>query len=355
MLRSEVGNTVAVIERSGNAIPLAVGGLPSPESIFTIHCVAEIVRRTCDRVKVIPLNTEADAEGLADAIASEPTVPFFDTPDCVARAALLATGIPIVLVMGNFSQTAQFCMIARDLDPLGAARFVSQSFACLEPLQGLSGVRLVTLDRTASLSDWIDEVAIWLGLQPPGWHEARQQFLTEYAAWSTVGEAIHALVACSEAATAASEQLPLATSALFAALATSYHAGSIGSVFWPAECILVPAEPAVPVTGAIPLTGPTRMLTFGPFLHLPPGQWRARYQFEVDEHLAGNRLEFDVVHGGTVLVSCRTSIIEAGLFGLDCDFEIDDPRLFVENRAILVEGSIGGFFKPTGIWLTRDL
>ena len=96
------------------------------------------------------------------------------------------------------------------------------------------------------------------------------------------------------------------------------------------------------------------MLTFGPFMHLPPGCWTARYQFEVDEHPAGNLMEFDIVNGVNVLDSRRAPINDAGKFGFDCTFEMEESRLPVENRAILAEGSIGGFFKPIGILLNRN-
>lgn len=343
-----------VLARRGDAIPLAVGGLPCPESIFSIHCVTEIVRRTRDEVKVVPLSTGKDFEQLAEATSDKPMVPFFDTPDAHAREALLAMGTPIIVVLGDFAETAHFCMVARDLDALQAARFVSQSFSCLEPLQRLGNVRSITLDKAANLAGWIDEVATWLGLTPPEWQEARKQMLAEYAAWPTVEAAIHALVQSAHAASDGWERVPAPTRSLFETLGRSYHSGSIDAVFWPAECILEPGDPATAASGAIQLTGPARVLTFGPFLHLPPGRWRARYQFETDDHSAGNLVEFDITHGGDVLVSRRTPFERAGKYGFDCEFDMEEPRLPVENRAILAEGSIGGFFKPIGIWLNRD-
>ncbi|MFA6125128.1 hypothetical protein [Sphingomonas sp.] len=354
MQHFEFSGGINVIAGQADAIPLAIGGLPSPESIFTIHCVTEILRRTRDRVKVIPFNTEEDCQRLTEATSNELTVPFFDTPDGQARKALLATQAPIIVITGNFAETAQFCMVARDLDALQAARFVSQSFSCLEPLLRLEHVRSIALDKAKNLAEWIDEVADWLGLQPSAWEATREEMLSDYAAWSTVEAAIHALVQYAHSAPVAAEPLPTAPQTLFEKLGISYHSGAIDKVFWPADCILEPGDPTFPSTDAIPLTGPSRMLTFGPFLHLPPGHWHARYQFEVDEHPAGNLMEFDVLNGSKILVSGRTLVESAGKFGFDCEFEIEESRLPVENRAILVEGSIGGLFKPIGIWLKRN-
>jgi len=354
MPHSETGGELAVLGPGKNAIPLAIGGLPSPESVFTIHCVSEIVRRTQGPANVIPLNTGDDSERLAEANSGEPTIPFFDTPDSRAREALLATQAPIILVTGDFAETARFCMAARDLDPLQAARFVSQSFSCLEPLHRHRHVRSVSLDKAGNLAEWIDQVAAWLNLKPSAWQSAREQMLTDYAAWPNVEAAIHALVEFADTTSADREQLPAATLALFETLGRSYRSGSIDSIVWPADSILEPGDPAFPVADAISLTGPARMLTFGPFLHLPPGHWNARYHFEADQHLAGNLMEFDIVNGTNVLVSHRVLVEGAGKFGFDCEFDMQESRLPVENRAILAEGSIGGFFRPAGIWLNRD-
>lgn len=350
----ETGGALAVVAGRSDAIPLAVGGLPSPESIFVIHCVSDIVRRTRGQVNVMPLNTGEDSERLAEANAGEPTIPFFDTPDSQAREALLATRAPMILVTGDFAETARFCMVARDLDALQAARFVSQSFSCLEPLYQHGHVHGVVLDKAANLAGWIDQVAAWLGLQPSAWQSARQQMLADYAAWPTVEAAIHALVEFADPASTDRDRLPASTLALFETLGRCYRSGSIDAIIWPADSLLEPGDPAFPIAGAISLTGPARMLTFGPFLHLPPGRWNARYHFEVDEHLAGNLMEFDVVNGTNVLVSHRVLVDGAGKFGFDCEFDMDESRLPVENRAILAEGSIGGLFRPAGIWLNRD-
>ena len=353
MPRFEGDYEVVTIARGESAIPIAVGGLPSPESIFTIHCLADIARRLWGDVKVLPLNTGEDGKWLTEATSRESALPFFDTPDTHARELLLATRAPIVVVTGDFAETARFCMVARNLDTLQAARFVSQSFSCLEPLQREDNVRWITVDKAANLPEWIDQVAGWLGLQPSAWESDRQQMLADYAAWPTVEVAIHALVQFADRASAAWERLPTAIQPLFETLGMSYRSGSIDTVFWPADCILEPGHPAVPVSDAIPLTGPARMLTFGPFMHLPPGRWSARYQFGLDDHPAGNAIEFDVVNGDKVLASRSVQVYRPGKFGLDCEFELEESRLPVENRAILKEGSIGGYFKPDGIWVRR--
>lgn len=354
MQASDSTGAIDVLVRPRNAIPLAVGGLPSPDSVFAIHCVAEIVRRTRGDAMVVPFNIGEDRECLDEASADHPIVPFFDAPDIEARQLLLATEAPIVIVTGHFPETARFCMHARGMEALQAARFVSQSFSCLEPFRRSSRVRWLTIDRAATPAHWIDEVAAWLELQPSAWQDARAQMLAEYAAWPTVEAAIHALVPSALAASVDGEDVPLATRTLFETLGTSYHSGSMDALFWPADSIFEYSASPHPVTGAIALTGPTRVVTSGPYLHLPPGHWRARYQFEADDHPVGNLIEFDILHAGKIQTSGRTMIDEAGKFGFDCEFDVEDPRLSVEYRAILAEGSIGGWFNPIGIWLTRD-
>lgn len=351
---SKAESRVAVVSRRLEAIPLVIGGLPSAESIFAIHFAVEIARRVYGQAKAVPLNTGEDGEVLAEEVVGEMTVPFFDTPDNEARSVLTGLKAPIVLIMGDFAETARFCMVARSLDLLQACRFVSQSFSCLEALQGQERVQIVAIDRTTPLPQWIDEVAGWLGLQPSSWETARRQMLSDYAAWTTVAEAMYGLVQPADPSNPAWDVLPPAEHPMLTALGASYRTGSIDRVFWPWECLLDPNKEAVAVEGTIDLTGPARILTIGPFMHLPPGQWLARYQFEIDYQPFDNLLEFDVLNGAEILVSGRAPIDGGGKFAFDCAFEIVDSRLPVENRAILVEGSLGGHFTPIGVWLRRD-
>lgn len=299
------------------------------------------------------MNVGNDCNWLAEETVDELTVPFFDTPDNEAREILVGLKAPIVIVQGDFAETVRFCMVARDMDMLQAARFVSQSFACLEALYRQSNVHSIWVDKAARFTDWIDEVAGWLGLQPSSWESARQQMLAEYAAFPTVESALHALVQSADPTAPAWAELPSANHPLLVSLGASYRAGAIDAVFWPWECLLDASLGAVPLAGPIDLTGPSRVLTFGPFMHLPQGRWIARYQFDVDDHPVDNQLEFDVMCGSDRVVSGRASIDSGGRFAFDCVFDTAEPRLPVESRAILAEGSIGGYFTPIGVWLRR--
>lgn len=354
MQPSDIVGELAVPFRQGKAIPLAIGGLPSPESILTIHFVIEIVRRTQGQARAIPLNTGQDGEKLADASLEDPMIPFFDTPDREAREALLATGSTVVMVAGDFVETARYCMVARDLDLLQAARFVSQSVSCLAGLDEQGQVHWVTLDKTADLADLIDGVAGWLGIQRSSWQAARQQMLADYGAWPTVEAAMHHFVQFADPSADGWDDMPDTIDPVLAVLGAYYRCGEIDSIFWPAECLLDAVDPAAPVTETMQLAGPARMLTFGPFMHLPPGRWTARYQFEVDAHPVGNLMEFDVLNGGDILVTRSAMISSGGQFGIDCTFDVRESRLPIEYRARISEGSIGGSFKPIGIWLTRE-
>ncbi len=336
------------------AIPLLVGGPPSAETIFTIHCVVEITQRSCGEAALIALNTGLDGDRLAEANTKTPTIVFFDLPDSAGRGLLLAAKVPIVLVSGGFEQTARYCMAARDFDMVQAAQLVSQSLCCLAPLRHHSSVRRVQVDRTTSIPDWIDEVASWLGLQRNDWQAERLQMLVAYADWATVGAAIDGIVPHSRIPAAPQDIDAASSDLLFNAMAASYDYDPISAVFWPASLILKPNGSAMAAGAAIPLVGPARLLTYGPYLHLPAGRWTACYQFIVDEHPAGNDIEFDVMSGGDVLVSNRVMLENSGKYGFECSFEIAEARLPVQMRAILAEGAIGGLFEPLGISLRRD-
>lgn len=95
-----------------------------------------------------------------------------------------------------------------------------------------------------------------------------------------------------------------------------------------------------PACGVLDTTGRPRMLVFGPFLSMPPGQWRARMRFAVDSEAAKRQYRLDW-GTRTACVSEYVTPGAPGMYELEMDFiwtEVD----VAEIRLILVEGSFMG-------------
>ena len=68
-------------------------------------------------------------------------------------------------------------------------------------------------------------------------------------------------------------------------------------VEWPREIFFSGDDGGQFVAGHQELTGPARFFIYGPYMHLPAGNWVALIEIEVSENYSGNRLQADVVSG----------------------------------------------------------
>ena len=91
----------------------------------------------------------------------------------------------------------------------------------------------------------------------------------------------------------------------------------------------------------IDLTGPARVIMYGPYLHLPAGQWVARVEFEIDGAISGVEAATDVVSSGSVVE--KTFLMPTkGIFAFEIGFSVSDPRHTVEIRLMTKRSAIEG-------------
>lgn len=110
-------------------------------------------------------------------------------------------------------------------------------------------------------------------------------------------------------------------------------------VMWPVSLFTCPdiaswREP-------IDLTGPARAVMYGPYLHLPPGEWIARVEFEIDEAVSGVEAATDVFIS-EVLVEKVFLMPAKGIFAYELSFAVADPRHAVEIRLFTKRSAIEG-------------
>jgi hypothetical protein len=116
----------------------------------------------------------------------------------------------------------------------------------------------------------------------------------------------------------------------------------VRDVTWP-RAIFLKVEPRdAPLDGPVSLLGPARFLTYGPYLHLPAGEWRATVEIEAADCYSENRLSIDVCAAGVVIAAVTTTLPAFGVFACDMQFRLDDPMSPVESRLRLLTGAIEG-------------
>jgi hypothetical protein len=118
--------------------------------------------------------------------------------------------------------------------------------------------------------------------------------------------------------------------------------------WWPAE-LFRSAEPHFP--DAVDVTGPPRILCFGPYVRLDPGLWRAEAVFELcaDAARYDYRVEFGV-EGDFAGVVARSKL--AGRQTLALTHRLSTPAE-VEVRVSLGRAAFHGQFRFVGARVTR--
>ncbi len=108
------------------------------------------------------------------------------------------------------------------------------------------------------------------------------------------------------------------------------------------------------VAGPCDLTGPARIVVYGPYMHLPLGDWFSRVEIEVAENESGNRLKVDLVCGPRVLLSASADMPTRGQYGFSLPFTISEPLDPVELRFQIESGAIEGRFLLRRVVMTRQ-
>lgn len=331
----------------------AVGGLPSPLNMLLIHIVGDILRRIHGAVVTCPLNVRDQCDLDAAINAGQAILVFFDVPDAEVVEFIRDGSFPRLLVEEPFDVAVTYSMAARQIGFIEACRFVSHSMCSLEPLIQQSDVAKIAVQYDVLLASWIDLIAEKIDISADAWMSVRTLMHQDYAHLKTIQDAVFALIYLAEEGAARAKNLTRETRQILDAFNQSYRFGVIDEVFWPAEILLNATPPYEPVSGELSIVGPSRVLTFGPYMHLPAGEWTADYAFETLDNGSGNLYCFDVVTDGAIQFSTQGLINSSGKFLISCDFEVTEPASPVEFRCFIAEGAIGGRLTPLGVTVRR--
>ena len=126
----------------------------------------------------------------------------------------------------------------------------------------------------------------------------------------------------------------------------SVTSGKIDQIIWPMTLFSHWDPAGKYYRGPIELVGPQRYLIWGPYMHLPKGDWVATVDIEMTDNYSGNQLMVDVTAGfGTeVLAIGMINLPVQGVFSFKIRFRINEPSLPIEIRFFLKCGAIEGKF-----------
>lgn len=336
-------------------------GLPSPHAMFVARLGVDILRERFGDYHYIVANTlDQLRDGLAER-GERHTLLSFDVPDDKICHSIVKWGVPTVLIAEPVEQAVLYSMQARSLSLLEALRFVSQSASALFPIassETIVPLRLGT--QAAELETLINRISLSLGFSLTSQNIQNILALYGQAEGSLIrplADIIDERVEHAVEARASASKLTKGDRELITAAASNYDPLMSGQkvqrITWPVAMCLSGEKPHYGINGPVDMTGPARAMSFGPYMHLPGGAWRADVTFSVANNYSGNTLIVDVLADGAMAVLGKSELPANGSFTVHLEFEVNRPHMPVEVRTFIGTGAIEGEFELVDITLIK--
>ncbi len=296
-----------------------------------------------------------DLEGLRagwNAAKDKPVVVTSDRPDTALSLLLTTSRFPVLAFFDDPRDALANAVVFDKLALPDAVRFCSQYFSCLAGCTGSDHVQMFGGDgKRARVLDLISAVAAGMGvrLEAAEIAEAARRAAAEQGlgAEATVEEIMRQRLNGQTLAELALRRFEGAERALVDWFDAHYGPILTGAecdhLEWPLDLFSVERKGDADAK-SVELIGSARHIVWGPYLHLPVGEWRARVQFETIDNLSGNEIEGDICTQHKQVVRVNAKLPPHGYYEFALDFGIVDPNSPIEIRVRLLKGAIEGRF-----------
>ncbi len=333
---------------------IPVFGDPSQSTITAVRAIQTLTEVSRGAFHWVCAGTVEDLVAAWNRPLDKDTVFFADITDNRISRLFLESAAPLVIFLGPPNRIANALMLERKYDPLTATRVTSQCLSCLhdiaiEPralvvsdllnfellkhlLPELANIFKISIDASV-LRETLGRIS---ALEA----EKIEETSADAAAANELTNAVHS----ASVITALGECLK--------GFEPLLRKEPVEQVHWPREVFLDSADQGNPLCRTLDLTGPARLLFYGPFLHLPRGSWFATATFEVRNNLSGNFLKIDLYYEG-VIGEWECEMPRDGIYKFDLQFEVFEPRFPIQIRFYIKEGAIEGLFDLKHVELRR--
>lgn len=303
---------------------------------------------TCGMVEVQTL------EQLREAWASRKTdnlIVVSSYPDAELCAFLMKSRMPYLAFVENPLDSLAWMIRTTNSDAVPLLRALSASISCVSQLQTYA--RLIPVNRNTVGKVQVDRIlnvfvrALKLDLTPEavarctvklgGAADGTQIPTLEEAAAASYGAAYGPP---GQLSSIPADLIDIAEDVLEPFKETVFRPPS-SAIRWPLRAFLSADRLGEPVGGEIDLVGRARCVIYGPYLHLPPGQWIARFSMRIEENLYGQIFTIEI-HNSQLLGRMRVKPESTGSFVAELDFTAEVPMEAIEIRLFTESGAIEG-------------
>lgn len=335
-------------------------GAPSGRSVLISRLVSAALEEALDGVNVIYANSSRDLIKALKQRDKRPCLLYCDFPDIHVSRLVVERGIPTVLTAEPFEDIVCYCMAAGKMNLHAGIRHAARSVAALYPIAASGTAAMLHLtgqnDQIAHLMHVI-ALSLDLELTDESVRRIEERFRKgKVGAEDGVEALARAHIAPARGAEAQWAALTPEDRALLAQMADGYQPLIEGKpaerMVWPASFFLNGDSPHHPANGTMPMTGPARILFFGPYLTVPAGRWSVEVRFAVKDNWSSNSITIDIASGAEVLAIGSTPLPRNGFYSARLDFTVSDADKPLEVRGIIMSGAIEGDFQVLDIVVT---
>ncbi|EJN06079.1 hypothetical protein [Phyllobacterium sp. YR531] len=115
----------------------------------------------------------------------------------------------------------------------------------------------------------------------------------------------------------------------------------IKQMIWPLQTFLLADKEGASIVSEIELVGRARCVVYGPYFHLPPGEWTARFSLRIDTEIYGQIFTIEI-HNSELLSRIRIRPSQTGSFIAEAQFLVERAKEPIEIRLFTESGSIEG-------------
>ncbi|WP_377295141.1 hypothetical protein [Rhizobium sp. SG2393] len=319
----------------------------SPNLLFVAKLLLALLERIHGLVDFVTAN---DIETLRTALRERKSHVMVLVTNCPSEeisASIIRNRLSILLVSQDFASLACHSMHMIGANFIGAVRDVTRQVSAISPVASSPGTARLPIAEHDTVHAVATRLMLMLGLSidDDQLQTACRQVSAENST-TTVIDAQGPTVEKGEDIYHSRAILLPHELSLAKRLEESYGPLMDGrrpaSIDIPTE-MLIRAEPPHPhLEGTIELLGPSRILTFGPYMHLPIGRWRAELRFNVRDNYSGNEFAMDIYSGDSVLAFAKTRMPREGTFQAELEFDIASSQAPFEVRTFVYVGAIEG-------------
>ncbi|MBO0661385.1 hypothetical protein LQ948_02250 [Jiella sp. MQZ9-1] len=325
-----------------------VSGLRTSFTLFGFRVVECIAKASFGDVQTAQVD---NLERFYEALKSRSTdamVVFLQNNESRITTLLRRTQSKVVVFGADVSDAAAL-FIHRYNRPFAAAVRVSALAAAglAELCESASVVLYPKLGVDAKLLPLVQSLALFYGIDPDKAflkRVAKHLRIASLDSTTTIGPLLHKfwLEGTKDAADMLSDEERGILDALDQSYGELMVSGGYETVSWPIGALYSPIEKQIGFSSPVELVGQARRLTYGPYLHLPAGDWLFESVLSVSENQSGNKMEVILRERHTARAQTTFDLPARGRLAVTLRFMIENVRNPVEIYFSVKEAGIEG-------------